>query len=148
MSRYTNIPDEIIEEIRDKVSLTSVLEACVARTPGRLELPARLPKRPGSHYKMCCPFHQERTASFNVNEKRRTYHCFGCQAHGDVYSLAKELGLADNFPEAVRFVASLSDATRSLVDGPRQPLSPLVRDVETEFNPNVTYRNDLLRVLD
>ena len=38
----------------------------------------------GREYKACCPFHQEKTPSFTVNDEKGFYHCFGCGAHGDV----------------------------------------------------------------
>jgi DNA primase len=37
----------------------------------------------GRKYKACCPFHQEKTPSFTVNDEKGFYHCFGCGAHGD-----------------------------------------------------------------
>jgi DNA primase len=37
----------------------------------------------GREYKACCPFHQEKTPSFTVNDEKGFYHCFGCGAHGD-----------------------------------------------------------------
>ncbi|MDP8994761.1 MAG: DNA primase, partial [Pseudomonadota bacterium] len=39
--------------------------------------------RAGREYKACCPFHQEKTPSFTVNDEKGFYHCFGCGAHGD-----------------------------------------------------------------
>ena len=38
----------------------------------------------GREWKACCPFHQEKTPSFTVNDEKGFYHCFGCGAHGDV----------------------------------------------------------------
>ena len=38
----------------------------------------------GREFKACCPFHQEKTPSFTVNDEKGFYHCFGCGAHGDV----------------------------------------------------------------
>lgn len=52
----------------------------------------------------CCPFHQEKTPSFKVNDARGTFHCFGCSAHGDVFAfLADKKNLS--FMEAVREAA-------------------------------------------
>ncbi|HEV8537016.1 MAG TPA: DNA primase, partial [Candidatus Limnocylindria bacterium] len=42
-------------------------------------------KRAGKVYKGLCPFHVEKTASFQVDPERRTYHCFGCGQHGDCF---------------------------------------------------------------
>jgi DNA primase len=53
----------------------------------------------------CCPFHKEKTASFKVENERRTYHCFGCGAGGDAFKwLGETEGLT--FPEAVERLAS------------------------------------------
>lgn len=58
----------------------------------------------GSYFKAKCPFHEERTPSFVVNVDRQTYHCFGCEAGGDVISFVMEIdGL--EFREALKFLA-------------------------------------------
>jgi DNA primase len=52
----------------------------------------------------CCPFHKEKTASFKVENERRTYHCFGCGAGGDAFKwLTETEGLT--FPESVEKLA-------------------------------------------
>jgi DNA primase len=45
----------------------------------------------GNSFKACCPFHQENTPSFNVNEEKQMYHCFGCGVGGDVFSFVMEI---------------------------------------------------------
>jgi DNA primase len=61
-------------------------------------------KKAGSNYKGLCPFHGEKSASFNVNPVRQTYHCFGCGVHGDALRfLMEHAGLS--FVEAVRELA-------------------------------------------
>ncbi len=45
----------------------------------------------GNSFKARCPFHQEKTPSFNVNEEKQFYHCFGCGAGGDVFSFVMEI---------------------------------------------------------
>src|ERR1041384_945827 len=39
--------------------------------------------RAGREWRACCPFHNEKTPSFYVNDEKGFYHCFGCSAHGD-----------------------------------------------------------------
>jgi DNA primase len=65
----------------------------------------RLRNAGGQRFKGLCPFHKEKTPSFNVNGgSQQFYYCFGCQASGDVFSfVAKIENVA--FPEAVRIVA-------------------------------------------
>jgi len=59
----------------------------------------------GREYKACCPFHQEKTPSFTVNDDKGFYHCFGCGAHGDaIRFLTDARGLP--FMEAVKELAA------------------------------------------
>jgi DNA primase len=61
-------------------------------------------KRAGANFVALCPFHKEKTPSFNVNPHRQIFHCFGCHKGGDVFSFVKEYENID-FPEAVRRLA-------------------------------------------
>ncbi|MCP4546016.1 MAG: DNA primase [bacterium] len=61
-------------------------------------------KRTGSNWQGLCPFHNEKTPSFNVNQERQNYYCFGCHKGGDVFSFVMEQeGL--EFREALEFLA-------------------------------------------
>jgi DNA primase len=64
----------------------------------------RLRKAGAQNYVGLCPFHKEKSPSFNVQAVKQFYYCFGCQASGDVFSF---VGKIENvtFPEAVRMVA-------------------------------------------
>jgi len=60
--------------------------------------------RKGQAFWGCCPFHQEKSASFKVENSRRTYKCFGCGKGGDAFKwLAETEGLS--FPESVERLA-------------------------------------------
>ncbi len=48
-------------------------------------------KKTGRAYSGLCPFHSEKTPSFTVDPDRRTYHCFGCNRHGDIFTWLEEL---------------------------------------------------------
>jgi DNA primase len=61
-------------------------------------------KRAGANFTALCPFHKERTPSFNVNPHLQIFHCFGCHKGGDVFGFVKEYESID-FPEAVRRLA-------------------------------------------
>lgn len=61
-------------------------------------------KRAGANFVALCPFHKEKTPSFNVNPHRQIFHCFGCHKGGDVFAFVKEYESID-FPEAVRRLA-------------------------------------------
>jgi DNA primase len=64
----------------------------------------RLRKAGAQNFTGLCPFHREKTPSFNVNATRQFYYCFGCQASGDVFSFVAKLENV-SFPESVRIVA-------------------------------------------
>src|SRR6266545_2731019 len=63
-----------------------------------------LKKAGAQNYSGLCPFHKEKTPSFNVNSVKQFYYCFGCHVSGDVFSFVQKI---DNvtFPEAIRAVA-------------------------------------------
>jgi len=86
------MPDEITREIRDRADIVEVIGRYITL------------KRAGSNYKGLCPFHGEKTPSFNVNIDRQIFHCFGCGAGGDVIAfLMRQENLT--FPEALRSLA-------------------------------------------
>ncbi|MGB9147936.1 MAG: DNA primase, partial [Acidobacteriaceae bacterium] len=64
----------------------------------------RLRKAGAQNYSGLCPFHKEKTPSFNVHAGRQFYHCFGCGQSGDVFSFVQKIENV-GFPEAVRAVA-------------------------------------------
>lgn len=64
-------------------------------------------KKRGSAYVACCPFHSEKTPSFNVNPNRGLFHCFGCGAGGSIFDFVMRIE-GCGFPEAVRVVAEKS----------------------------------------
>ncbi|MBU6401875.1 MAG: DNA primase [Verrucomicrobia bacterium] len=61
-------------------------------------------KRAGANFVTLCPFHKERTPSFNVNPQRQIFHCFGCHKGGDVFRFVQDYENVA-FPEAVRRLA-------------------------------------------
>src|SRR6266568_2005034 len=64
----------------------------------------KLKKAGGQNYAGLCPFHGEKTASFNVHATNQYYYCFGCHESGDVFSFVQKIENI-TFPESVRLVA-------------------------------------------
>ncbi|MCH4892701.1 DNA primase [Sphingomonas sp. SFZ2018-12] len=64
-------------------------------------------QRAGREYKACCPFHNEKTPSFTINDDKGFYHCFGCGAHGDAIRwMTDQRGLP--FMDAVKELAAMA----------------------------------------
>jgi DNA primase len=82
-----------LDELRARLSLSAV----ISRT-------TRLTKA-GHEFKACCPFHNEKSPSFTVNDLKGFYHCFGCGAHGDAIRwMTDQRGLS--FMDAVKELAA------------------------------------------
>ncbi len=82
-----------LDELRARTSLSGLIGRSVKLT------------RAGREYKACCPFHDEKTPSFHINDSKGFYHCFGCQAHGDAIRwLTDYRGLT--FMDAVKELAA------------------------------------------
>jgi len=81
--------DELVEEIREKNDIVSVVGEYVKLT------------RKGGSYFGLCPFHNEKTGSFSVSPQKQMYYCFGCHKGGNVFSFLMDY---ENytFPEAVK----------------------------------------------
>lgn len=86
-------PPGFLDELRARVSISDIVGRKVS-----------LKRRSGSEYAGLCPFHNEKTPSFTVNDKKGFYHCFGCGEHGDAVGFVmKTEGLS--FPESVEKLA-------------------------------------------
>jgi len=86
-------PPGFLDELRARLSLSDVVGRKVS-----------LKRRSGAEYAGLCPFHNEKSPSFTVNDKKGFYHCFGCGEHGDAVGFVmKTEGLS--FPESVEKLA-------------------------------------------
>ena len=85
-------PQSFIDEVRVAADIVAVVSDSVSL------------RKVGATYKGLCPFHGEKTPSFNVNRDRGFFHCFGCGVGGDVFKFI-ELQEKSGFQEAVRHLA-------------------------------------------
>ena len=89
------IPDEVKDQIRDKADIVAVIGQHVQL------------KKAGRNWKGLCPFHGEKTPSFNVHPDRGTFYCFGCQKKGDVFTFVMEIE-GKGFLEAAEQLAAMT----------------------------------------
>lgn len=88
--------DEAKDQIRSRLNLIEVVQQHV-----------RLRKQ-GREFWGLCPFHQEKTASFHVNEQKQSWFCFGCQRGGDMFDFIELIEKTD-FPGALRILAEMAN---------------------------------------
>jgi DNA primase len=87
-----HIPESILAEIRDRANIVEVVGAHVGL------------KRVGRNHVGLCPFHAEKSPSFNVNDDRQIFHCFGCGVGGNVFTFLMRMENLP-FPEVVERLA-------------------------------------------
>jgi DNA primase len=92
------ISEETILEVKRSTDITEIVR-------GYIPL-----KRSGSNYKALCPFHDEKTPSFNVNPERQYFTCFGCGKKGDAITFVIEMEKVE-YPEAIRILADKAGLT-------------------------------------
>lgn len=91
-------------------------------------------ERAGSNFRALCPFHKERSPSFNVSPARDAFYCFGCAKGGDIFTFVQEIeGLS--FPEALRVLAAkagvqLPERSSELLDQQKNAKDRLVELME------------------
>jgi DNA primase len=86
------IPDEKIAEVRERAGIVEVISDYISL------------KKSGANFQGLCPFHGEKTPSFNVNPSRGIFHCFGCGVGGNAVTFVMKMeGIS--FPEAVKLLA-------------------------------------------
>ena len=122
------LPREKIDDVRDRTNIVDIVRRYV-------EL-----KRAGTgSWKGLCPFHAEKTPSFNVHEQRQYFHCFGCGEKGDVFSFLVKIEQR-SFMEVLRDLASQAG-----VDLPEVKQSPAERQAAAEAE---SERERMLRVME
>lgn len=114
--------EELIEEIRSRNDILQVVGEVVQL------------KRAGRNYFGRCPFHNEKTPSFSVNQQKQIFHCFGCGAGGNVLTFVMQYHNM-SFMEALRFLAdragiSLPEPERSSEEKSREEHRDILRKIQ------------------
>ena len=100
------IPQEFIDNLLGRIDIVELIDQ---RVPLR---------KAGQNYTACCPFHDEKTASFTVSPSKQFYHCFGCGAHGSAIGFLIEY-------ERLTFIDAVEELARKAgVDLPQQNTLP------------------------
>ena len=94
---------QFLDELRARTSLSALVGKTTKLT------------KAGREHKGCCPFHNEKTPSFYVNDDKGFYHCFGCSAHGDAIKwMTDQRGLP--FMDAVKELAQAAGMDMPAMD--------------------------------
>lgn len=112
----TRIPEDVITDIRNHTNIVDVISQYVQL------------KKSGRNLFGLCPFHEEKTPSFSVNEEKQIFHCFSCGRGGNVFKFLMDLKHI-SFPEAVAQVAEFDHIpldARYRVDSTPQTVDPQV----------------------
>jgi DNA primase len=96
-------------------------------------------KRAGANFVTLCPFHKEKSPSFNVNPHRQIFHCFGCHKGGDVFTFVKEYENLD-FPEAVRRLAERARIPLEYEKNPGEQQSRHIKQKLLQIHEQITLR--------
>ena len=116
-----SIPESTIEEIKSRIDLADLISSYGVQV-----------RRAGSSYKACCPFHHERTPSFNIQPDRGFYHCFGCGESGDAIKFVmRQEGLG--FLEAVRKLAERCGVTIEEKEDPQAGMRQRLLAIHAEL---------------
>jgi DNA primase len=119
--------DDTIEQIRAASDIVDVIGSYVPL------------KRAGTNFVALCPFHREKSPSFNVNPQRQIFHCFGCHKGGDVFTFVKE---HENipFPDAVRRLAERAKIPLEIDTTPGQKQNRHIKDALLQIHEQITQR--------
>ncbi len=119
--------DNTLEQIRAASDIVDVIG-------GYLPL-----KRAGGNFTALCPFHKEKSPSFNVNPHKQIFHCFGCHKGGDVFTFVKEYENI-GFVDAVRRLAERAKLTIEVDQNPAAQESRHLKDTLLQIHEQITQR--------
>src|SRR5688572_13274684 len=119
--------DQLLEQIRAANDIVEIIGA---------SLPL---KRAGANFRTLCPFHKEKTPSFNVNPHLQIFHCFGCHKGGNVFRWIQEYENL-SFPEAVRRLAERARIPLEFDRNPENQQTRSLKDALLQIHEQITQR--------
>src|SRR5437867_1990544 len=96
-------------------------------------------KRAGANFVTLCPFHKEKSPSFNVNPHRQIFHCFGCHKGGDVFKFVMEYENI-TFPEAIKRLAERASIPLVFDKTPGQEQARFLKDTLLDMHEQIAKR--------
>lgn len=136
---FTDLNEQVVGQVRDSADIVEIISSV---TPL---------KAAGRTWKGLCPFHREKTPSFNVDRSKGMFYCFGCGTGGDVFKFVMLIERM-NFPEAIEWVAErvgieLPKKQKTQKDRAKDDLAEIVEEAAVAFhqalgrdgNPAVEY---------
>jgi DNA primase len=96
-------------------------------------------KKAGANFTALCPFHKEKSPSFNVNPHKQIFHCFGCHKGGDVFTFVKDYENI-GFVDAVRRLAERAKIPLEFDNNPAEQQSRHLKDELLQIHEQITQR--------
>ncbi len=96
-------------------------------------------KKAGANFTALCPFHKEKSPSFNVNAHKQIFHCFGCHKGGDVFTFVKDYENI-GFVDAVRRLAERAKIPLEMDEHPAEQQSRHLKDELLQIHEQITQR--------
>jgi DNA primase len=121
------IPPDKLEQIRNASDIVDVIGAAIPL------------KRAGANFTALCPFHKEKSPSFNVNPHKQIFHCFGCHKGGDVFTFVREYENL-SFVEAVKRLADRANIPLEFENQPGQQQARHLKESLLQMHEGIAQR--------
>ena len=130
------IPQSFIDDIIFKTDLVELIDQHVPL------------KKTGSNFVCCCPFHQEKSPSFNVNQQKQFFYCFGCGTGGNAVKFVM-LYLQLSFPETIEYLAQklgikIPDSSKNQDYSALSQLDKVLQKIQAFYRDNLYQKPEQL----
>lgn len=127
-----------VEQIKSRLGIADVVQSYIKI------------QKAGVNFRASCPFHSEKTPSFFVSPSRESWHCFGCNRGGDIFSFVMEIEGVD-FPEALRILANRAGVelkrSDSQFSSERSKYSQILADSKNFYEEELEKNKEVLLYL-